>query len=102
MSAAAWNLMSQSRKNRNSGLLRQLLGIFVLPVLILDEIARPLYRPLLRTIARLRFLDAISAQIARLPPYGILCILAVPFVIAEPLQVVALYWMGIGHLMRGR
>ncbi len=83
------------------GLARVLISIVVIPILIVDEVIRPLYGPVIRAIARLRLLDAISAQIARLPPYGILCVLAVPFIIAEPLKVVALYWTGTGHLIRG-
>lgn len=93
--------MSGPPENTSRSLSQRLIAVVVLPLLILDEIARPLYGPLLRAIARLRFLKAITALIIRLPPYAILCILAVPFIIAEPLKVVALYWIGTGHFLVG-
>lgn len=93
--------MSQSPQNPVGGLPQLLISIVVVPVLVLDAILRPLYGPLLRAIVRLRLLAAILAQVTRLPPYGILFVLAVPFVIAEPMKLVALYWMGTGHLIMG-
>jgi hypothetical protein len=101
LAAAAWNLISQSPKNFDGGLTRLVVSIVVVPVLVLDAMLRPLYGPLVRAVARLRLLAAITAQIIRLPPYGIRCVLAVPFVIAEPLKIIALYWMGSGHFIRG-
>jgi hypothetical protein len=86
---------------RASGCLGRLIGFAVIPIFILNGVLRPLYRPLVQTIARLRLLTAISVLIRSLPAYAILCVLAVPFAIAEPLKILALYWIGTGHLMRG-
>ena len=83
-----------------------LVGFFVL----LDELARPIYRPLLRWFAGLRIVARAEVWIAGLPPYGVLALLAVPFAVAEPLKLLSLVllargaWFGgivlmaIGHL----
>lgn len=68
---------------------------------VFDEVLfRPL-RPLVRWLSGLRLFEAIGALIARTPPYGVLVLLAVPFVLIEPLKVVALYWIATGLFIRG-
>lgn len=79
-------------------------------VIVLDELARPLYRPLLAWFGSFRIVARIEAAIGRLPPYGVLALLAVPFAVAEPLKLLSLVllargaWFGgialmaIGHL----
>lgn len=79
-------------------------------VIVLDELARPLYRPLLAWFGAFRIVARIEAVIGRLPPYGVLALLAVPFAVAEPLKLLSLVllargaWFGgivlmaIGHL----
>ena len=85
--------------------LRQILllpfNIIVAFLILLDEIARPLYRPLARWLASLRLIEAAEARIARLNRYVILVLLAVPFAIAEPLKVYGVLMLGEGHLIRG-
>jgi hypothetical protein len=74
----------------------------VLTVLIvIDEIARPLYRPLIHWLASLRIVRRIEAAIARLPRLAILILLAIPFAIAEPLKFVGLLLMGQGRFKTG-
>lgn len=74
-----------------------LVGLFVL----LDELARPLYRPLLRWFASLRIVARAEVWIAGLPPYGVLATLALPFAVAEPAKLLALLVMARGALLPG-
>lgn len=67
----------------------------------LDSFVLPLFRPLLRFLARLRLFKRIEALIASLPPYAILVVLAVPFFIADPAKVYGLFLMGTGHFLSG-
>jgi hypothetical protein len=80
---------------------RFLVGIVVVGYSILDTVLFPLFRPLIRWLSGLRLFAAIGALIGRLPPYVVLLILAVPFVVLEPLKVFALYWFALGHLIQG-
>ncbi len=95
----------------------RLLRLLLIPVdlvvgliIVLDELARPLYRPLLAWFGSFRIVARIEAAIGRLPPYGVLALLAVPFAVAEPLKLLSLLllargaWFGgialmaVGHL----
>jgi hypothetical protein len=68
---------------------------------ILEGAARPLYRPIGRWIADLWLVRELEGRVARLPAYVALGTLAVPFTIAEPLKVVAVYWIALGHFAVG-
>ena len=68
---------------------------------ILDTLLFPLLRPLVDWLASLRLFETIGALIGRTPPYLVLLMLAVPFVVLEPLKVFALYWFALGHLVQG-
>lgn len=70
-------------------------------VILLDELGRPLYRPLIAWLASLRLVLRIEAWIAGLPPYGVLLMLALPFAIAEPLKLVALVMLARGAWLSG-
>jgi hypothetical protein len=70
-------------------------------VVLLDAVAGPLFRPLLRWLFSLRIFAAAERGIAMLPPYGILALLAVPFALAEPLKIVSLWWIASGRLALG-
>jgi hypothetical protein len=80
---------------------RFVVGIFVVAYAVLDAILSPVFRPLIRFLSELRLFEAIGALLLRLPPYLVLLILAVPFVVLEPLKVFALYWFALGHLIQG-
>ena len=80
---------------------RFLVVIVVVGYSILDTVLFPLFRPLIRWLSGLRLFEAIGALIVRLPPYVVLLILAVPFIVLEPLKVFALYWFALGHLIQG-
>lgn len=70
-------------------------------VILLDELLRPLYRPLIARFAALRLVARLEARIARLPPYGALLALALPFAIAEPLKLAALLLLAKGAFLPG-
>lgn len=82
-------------------LVRFPLDVLVVSVIVLEDAARPLYRPLGRWISQIRLMRAIEGGVASLPPYAALVALAIPFAVAEPLKIAGLYWMGTGHKLLG-
>lgn len=70
-------------------------------LIILDELARPLYRPLLRWVATWRLMQRMEAWIAARHRFTILVLLAIPYAIVEPLKLVALFWIGRGAVVTG-
>jgi hypothetical protein len=70
-------------------------------ILAIDGLARPLYRPLLQRIADWKLMQAFEALVARLPRLAILVLFGVPFVVAEPLKIVALFEMAEGNVIWG-
>jgi hypothetical protein len=75
--------------------------VVVAALLLLDEILRPLYRPLIRWVAGLALVARLEAAIRPLPAVAILALLAVPFGVAEPLKLLGLYWLGTGRFTTG-
>ena len=69
--------------------------------ILLDEMLRPLYRPLVAWFASLRLVARLEAAIGRLPPYGALVALAVPFAIVEPLKLLGLLFLARGAFAAG-
>lgn len=67
----------------------------------LDALLGPLVRPALAYLGSLQLFARLGAAITALPPYALLALLVVPFVIIEPLKAAALYWMAIGHPVQG-
>ena len=82
-------------------LVRLVVGIAVVGYTLLDELLFPLFRPLIAYLSGLRLFEALGALLQRLPPYAMLVVLAVPFVLIEPLKVFALYWLALGHVIQG-
>ncbi len=70
-------------------------------VLVLDGIFRPLYRPVIRAISNLTFIQRLESCIERLPRLAILLCLAVPFAIAEPMKIVGLVLIAHGAFKSG-
>lgn len=70
-------------------------------VIVFDEIARPLYRPLIDWVASLRIVARMEVVIARQSRLAILALLAVPFAIAEPLKLLGLVMMADGRFRTG-
>ena len=69
--------------------------------IVIDEIARPLYRPLIAWFASLQIVARMEAIIARQSRLAILGLLAVPFAIAEPLKLLGLVMMAGGRARTG-
>jgi hypothetical protein len=67
----------------------------------LDAVVTPLFRPFVRWFAKLRYVIHLQEAVARLPPYGILTLLAIPFAIAEPAKVYAVFLFATGHEIAG-
>ncbi|MFG1330952.1 hypothetical protein V5F41_06815 [Xanthobacter autotrophicus] len=70
-------------------------------VILLDELVRPLYRPLIRRIAELRLMRAFEGWIARRSPYLVLVLIGVPYIVVEPLKFLALIGIANGHAKVG-
>ncbi|WP_036305816.1 hypothetical protein [Methylopila sp. 73B] len=73
----------------------------VLTYRALDRLLGPLVRPILRGLGELAFLQRLGWAIADAPPYVVLALLAVPFLLIEPLKALSLYWMAVGHPWEG-
>lgn len=69
--------------------------------ILLDELLRPLYRPLIAWFASLRLVARLEEAIGRLPPYGALVALAIPFAIVEPLKLLGLLFLARGAFAAG-
>ena len=94
----------QAEATAPSPLLRIVLAplrLVVAIVVILDELARPAYRPLARWFASLALIRRAERRIAELPPYAVLFVLAVPLVGVEPLKILGVYWIGTGRWLAG-
>ena len=78
-------------------IVRAVLTVFI----VLDEIARPLYRPLVRWFASLRLVHRLEEGVAALPRPLVLLALAVPFAVAEPLKLIGLIVMARGAFWPG-
>jgi hypothetical protein len=70
-------------------------------IIVIDGIARPLYRPILQWASSVDVIRRAEEQVARLPRPAILALFAVPFAIAEPAKVLALVWLAEGSLFSG-
>lgn len=88
-------------KNLIVRILMWLFEIFAAIILMVDAVARPLYRPLLNWFASLTVMHRFEAWIATLPRFLILVFFAVPFIVAEPLKVFAVYLIAIGMVVSG-
>lgn len=82
-------------------ILRFPLEVVLTVLILLDEAARPVYRPLIRWLASRQFARAFERWVAAQHRFVILLLLAVPFAIAEPLKIVALVWIGRGAVKIG-
>jgi hypothetical protein len=80
---------------------RAIVTVVVVGYTLLDDVIFPLLRPILRWLGRLRVFEIIGAGIGRLPPYLVLVLFAVPFVIIEPVKIFALCWSAVGHPIQG-
>ncbi|QIB35584.1 hypothetical protein [Ancylobacter pratisalsi] len=96
---------SASGERRRRGPLRataRFLFQLVLAVfIIVDELFRPLYRPLVARIAALKLMQALERWIGARSPFTILVLLAIPYVLVEPFKFIALIWIANGAVRTG-
>ena len=97
-----------SRRSRPVSAASRALRLLTLPVkaliavaVFVDEILRPIYRPLVERIAGLAFFRFLDRQVSALPRWAILIVFAVPFLVAEPLKLVAVILFAKGRLVLG-
>src|SRR3954453_5047265 len=67
----------------------------------LDAIIFPMFRPSSRWLSGQTFVHAAQRRVGRLPAYVILVVLALPFAIAEPAKILALYLIATGRAFIG-
>lgn len=80
---------------------RFVVAIVVVGYTLLDELLFPLFRPAIRWLTGLRLFQRIGEAIGRLPPYGALVLLGVPFAIIEPAKLGALWVIASGRVIEG-
>lgn len=93
--------MADHQLNLFQRALRLLAEIVVAVYVIVDSVVFALFRPVVRWLSRLRVVQRIERWIQSLPPYVILVVMVVPFIIAELAKVFAVYWMAEGHFRVG-
>lgn len=74
-----------------------LVGLYV----VLDDILAPVLAPVVRWIVRFPLVLRLQQLAAELPPYGVLALMALPFVIGEPAKLYGLYLLGTGRWVTG-
>ena len=94
-------MTDQPPKKPTSRLLLWPFQVVVAFILLIDAIARPLYRPMLDWIATRQIMHRFAAAIRPLPRFLILVLFAVPFAVAEPLKVFAVYLIARGLVITG-
>lgn len=77
------------------------LRLIIAVVVVLDELARPVYGPVVRWFSGLALIRRAEKVVAALPPYAVLVVLAVPLIGVEPLKIVAVFWIGTGRVVSG-
>lgn len=70
-------------------------------VVFVDEIARPIYRPAVRAILGHPVFGLLDKHVSVLPRWAILICFAIPFLIAEPLKLVAVILFAKGKAVLG-
>lgn len=75
--------------------------IIVAVYLVLDSIFRTVFRPVSRWLAKLKLIIRLEEMIAGLPAYAVLALLILPFAIAEPAKIFAIYLISSGHIITG-
>lgn len=93
--------MSADAKGWMRKALRAVVSVIAAVLILIDEVARPIFEPISRAFGRLRIVETLEALVGRLPRYAILACLLVPFAVAEPLKILGLLWIGHGRVVVG-
>jgi hypothetical protein len=76
-------------------------AIAVAVYLLLSDLVSPVLAPVIGRLAELRLFVRLRAILESLTPYQALVLLAVPFLILEPLKILALVVIAGGHVVTG-
>ena len=76
-------------------------AIAVAAYLLLSDLIGPVLAPVIRWLAGLRLFVRLRSVLEVLTPYQALVVLAVPFLILEPLKLLALVVIARGHVVTG-
>lgn len=77
------------------------LKLVIAVAVFVDEILRPVYLPIVRRILAHPFFVFLDRQVSALPRWAILIVFAVPFLVAEPLKLVAVILFAKGRVILG-
>lgn len=77
------------------------LKVVIAILVFVDEITRPIYRPVVDRVLALPFFTFLDRQVSSLPRWAILIVFAVPFLVAEPLKLVAVVLFAKGRTLLG-
>lgn len=77
------------------------LRLIMTVLVVVSEIARPVYRPLVNWFASLSIVEHFGELVGSLPRAVILVLFIVPLAIAEPLKIYALFVIARGHVIPG-
>ena len=77
------------------------LRIVIAVLVIISEVARPLYRPFVDWFSSLSIVVHFGEFVGSLPRAVILVLFVVPLAIAEPLKIYALFVIAKGHVISG-
>lgn len=77
------------------------LRLIIAVLVIISEIARPLYRPFVNWFSALSIVVHFGEFVGSLPRSVILVLFVVPLAIAEPLKIYALFVIARGHVISG-
>ncbi len=91
----------RGRRNPLFALLRIAFRILVGIIIIVDEIVRPLYQPLVRRLAALGLVRRFEHWVSRLPPLAVLVLIGVPYAVVEPVKFLAMLHIANGHVRTG-
>jgi len=77
------------------------LKVVIAVLVFIDEITRPIYRPIVDRVLAHPFFAFLDRQVSLLPRWAILIVFAVPFLVAEPLKLVAVILFAKGRTILG-
>lgn len=77
------------------------LRLVIAVLVIISEVARPLYRPFVKWFSSLSIVVHFSELVGSLPRAVILVLFVVPLAVAEPLKIYALFVIAKGHVISG-
>jgi hypothetical protein len=96
---------SVSRRTRYRRRLMRVLSwpaaIVILVYFLFEDLFLSWLRPLFGLLGRLAPFAALGRALKRLPPYVALVVIAIPFILIEPVKVFSLFWIGVGHVISG-